>query len=49
MKAVIGIGLGKEEYNAKIKEIKDTAIATLEEQEKDEAFISEAKRIVESD
>lgn len=46
MKAVIGIGLGKEEYNAKIKEIKDTAIATLEEQEKDEAFISEAKGLL---
>ena len=46
MKAVIGIGLGKEEYNAKIKEIKDAAIATLEEQEKDEAFISEAKGLL---
>ena len=46
IKAVIGIGLGKEEYNAKIKEIKDTAIATLEEQEKDEAFISEAKGLL---
>jgi polyribonucleotide nucleotidyltransferase len=46
MKAVIGIGLGKEEYNAKIKEIKDTAIATLEKQEKDEAFISEAKGLL---
>lgn len=46
MKAVIGIGLGKEEYNAKIKEIKDAAIASLEEQEKDEAFISEAKGLL---
>jgi len=46
MKAVIGIGLGKEEYNAKIKEIKDAVIATLEEQEKDEAFISEAKGLL---
>ena len=46
MKTVIGIGLGKEEYNAKIKEIKDAAIATLEEQEKDEAFISEAKGLL---
>lgn len=43
---VIGIGLGKEEYNAKIKDIKDTAIATLEEQEKDEVFIAEAKGIL---
>ena len=46
MKAVIGIGLGKEEYNAKIKEIKDAVIATLEEQEKDEAFISESKGLL---
>ena len=46
MKAVIGIGLGKEEYNAKIKEIKDAVIAILEEQEKDEAFISEAKGLL---
>ena len=46
MKTVIGIGLGKEEYNAKIKEIKDAAIASLEEQEKDEAFISEAKGLL---
>jgi polyribonucleotide nucleotidyltransferase len=46
MNAVIGIGLGKEEYNAKIKEIKDAAIASLEEQEKDEAFISEAKGLL---
>ncbi len=46
MKAVIGIGLGKEEYNAKIKEIKDAVIATLEEQERDEAFISEAKGLL---
>jgi polyribonucleotide nucleotidyltransferase len=46
MKAVIGIGLGKEEYNGKIKEIKDAAIASLEEQEKDEAFISEAKGLL---
>jgi polyribonucleotide nucleotidyltransferase len=46
MKEVIGIGLGKEEYNAKIKDIKDTAIATLEEQEKDEVFIAEAKGIL---
>ena len=46
MKAVIGIGLGKEEYNAKIKEIKDAAITSLEEQEKDEAFISEAKGLL---
>lgn len=46
MKAVIGIGLGKEEYNAKIKEIKDAAIATLEEQEKDAAYISEAKGLL---
>ncbi len=46
MNAVIGIGLGKEEYNAKIKEIKDAAIATLEEQERDEVFISEAKGLL---
>ncbi len=46
MKEVIGIGLGKEEYNGKIKDIKDTAIATLEEQEKDEVFIAEAKGIL---
>jgi polyribonucleotide nucleotidyltransferase len=46
MKAVIGIGLGKEEYNAKIKKIKDATIATLEEQEKHEAFISEAKGLL---
>ena len=43
---VIGTGLGKEEYNAKIKEIKESAIATLEEQEKDDDYISEAKKIL---
>lgn len=46
IKEVIGIGLGKEEYNSKIKEIKDEAIATLEEQEKEDEFISEAKAIL---
>jgi len=46
IKEVIGIGLGKEEYNSKIKEIKDEAIATLVEQEKEEEFISEAKAIL---
>ncbi len=43
---VIGTGLGKEEYNAKIKEIKESAIAALEEQEKDDDYISEAKKIL---
>jgi len=43
---VIGTGLGKEEYNAKIKEIKGSAIAALEEQEKDDDYISEAKKIL---
>ena len=46
IKEVIGIGLGKEEYNFKIKEIKDEAIATLVEQEKEDEFISEAKAIL---
>ncbi len=46
IKEVIGIGLGKEEYNSKIKEIKDEAIATLVEQEKEDEFISEAKAIL---
>ena len=46
IKEIIGIGLGKEEYNSKIKEIKDEAIAKLEEQEKEDEFISEAKRIL---
>tara|TARA_B100000575_G_C23143458_1_gene666431 strand:- start:13517 stop:15625 length:2109 start_codon:yes stop_codon:yes gene_type:complete len=46
IKEVIGIGLGKEEYNSKIKETKDEAIAKLKELEKEDEFISEAKRIL---
>ncbi len=46
MVEVIGIGLGKEEYNAKIKDIKESALATLIEEEKDDEYISEAKKIL---
>ena len=46
MVEVIGIGLGKEEYNAKIKDIKESALASLIEEEKDDEYISEAKKIL---
>ena len=46
IKEIIGIGLGKEEYNSRIKEIKDEAIAKLVEQEKEDEYISEAKGIL---
>ncbi len=46
IREIVNIGLGKEEYNAKIKEAKDEAIAKLEEEELDEELINEAKSIL---
>ena len=50
IKEIVNIGLGKEEYNQKIKEAKDAAIAKLEEEFAEDADaagkLSEAKKIL---
>lgn len=46
IKEIVNIGLGKEEYNEKIKEAKDAVIAKLEEEELEDDALSEAKNIL---
>lgn len=46
IKEVVNIGLGKEEYNEKITEIKNDVVAQLEETEYDEDQMKEAKKIL---
>ncbi len=46
IKEIVNIGLGKEEYNEKIRDAKNEVITALEEEELEEDQISEAKKIL---
>lgn len=46
IKEVVNIGLGKEEYNAKIREVKDEVMAALESEEYDDDQLSVAKKVL---
>ncbi len=46
IKEVVNIGLGKEEYNAKIREVKDQVMEALESEEYDDDQLSVAKKVL---
>ena len=46
IKEVVNIGLGKEEYNAKIREVKDEVMEALESEEYDDDQLSVAKKVL---
>jgi len=46
IKEVVNIGLGKEEYNAKIREVKDEVMEALESEEYDDDQLSTAKKVL---
>ncbi len=46
IKEVVNIGLGKEEYNAKIREVKDEVMVALESEEYDDDQLSVAKKVL---
>ena len=46
IKEIVNIGLGKEEYNAKIREVKDEVMEALESEEYDDDQLSVAKKVL---
>ena len=46
IKEIVNIGLGKEEYNAKIREVKDEVLEALESEEYDDDQLSVAKKVL---
>jgi polyribonucleotide nucleotidyltransferase len=46
IKKIVNIGLGKEEYNAKIREVKDEVMEALESEEYDDDQLSVAKKVL---